>query len=301
MPLSIIMGVDFIKGLKLSTIYNQFCLALNVVVYKNNAGVLLKGKEGSVLGKVVCSKIAVTKICKGTASLFLQVEMRKSVKLLLLKWAKTVISEGGDGYSAGVISDCNQFLIGTGNKNFILDSTPTPTESLVKKLKNESSWETPMEPSDLVKKAVVKSVQGIEAKAFSSKTFKSLGEYKVYPENELSTGEQVRLSEATMMYQPVFGTSAGSRYFLVAASSDLKVAARWINGSLSLRVEGAISKHIEELMASGICAQSKAHFSVHMECDQMLAAKAVGSAIVGMGQDWVTPVPKFSIIANKGS
>ena len=41
-----------------------------------------------------------------------------------------------------------------------------------------------------------------------------------------------------MMYQPVKGTSQGSRYFVVGGNQDLRIAARLSGGTLSVRIEG---------------------------------------------------------------
>jgi len=59
---------------------------------------------------------------------------------------------------------------------------------------------------------------------------------------KMFTAPTVTMIKATKLYQPVSGTSSGSRYFIIALSPAIKVAARWKKGhaseGLALRVEG---------------------------------------------------------------
>jgi hypothetical protein len=54
----------------------------------------------------------------------------------------------------------------------------------------------------------------------------------------MKTAAPVPLRTASQMYQPVKGSSLGSRYFVVAANQDLRIAAKWESGALAIRIEG---------------------------------------------------------------
>ena len=121
---------------------------------------------------------------------------------------------------------------------------------------------------------------------------------------KLKTGEQVKLRDATMMYQPVHGSSGGSRYFVVAANKDIRVAARWKGSALSIRIEGpGLDQHVGSIKACGFdnVNASKAYASLHLEVgsDQVLASKALGAVLLGLGLPLETPIPRLELIKDK--
>lgn len=118
----------------------------------------------------------------------------------------------------------------------------------------------------------------------------------------LKKSPMVKLRDATMLYQPVRGTSSGSRYYMVAANSDLRIAARYHPPTLSVRVEGpSWSKHKKRLVEVGFtnASASPDYCSMHLDVsgDAVMAAKVLGSVIVGLGIPIETPVPQISVIA----
>ena len=62
--------------------------------------------------------------------------------------------------------------------------------------------------------------------------------WPVFDQKTMFTAPLTKLRDATQLYQPVSGTSGGSRYFMVAANQDLRIGARLHGGTLSVRIEG---------------------------------------------------------------
>ena len=94
---------------------------------------------------------------------------------------------------------------------------------------------------------------------------------------------QVVLKLATQLYQPVFGTSSGSVYYLVAMFQDLNLAIRRTSSSLSLRVEGAVSKYSKRLESVGFSVKSE-YASVHLDVkDDALLLKTFGAVVGAIG------------------
>lgn len=119
---------------------------------------------------------------------------------------------------------------------------------------------------------------------------------------ELKTASPVKLRDATMMYQPVHGTSPGSRYFVVAANKDLRVAARYTsNGKLSVRIEGpSWQKYAANITDCGFTNvdSKKDYASVHLDVghDMVMANKTLGALLLGLGVPLDTPVPELKVI-----
>ncbi len=126
--------------------------------------------------------------------------------------------------------------------------------------------------------------------------------WPVFDKAKMKTAEPVQLSEAGQLYQPVKGTSAGSRYFLVAANDQLRIGARWrpSHDSLSIRVEGdSFGKHQKNITEAGFDAKS-GYASLHLSCpNETVARKALGAVLLGLGVALETPMPDLSVIAEK--
>lgn len=122
------------------------------------------------------------------------------------------------------------------------------------------------------------------------------------PASEMNSAARVKLADADRMYQPVFGTTDGSRYFVVAGSSSVKVAARYRDTTLSIRIEGKVAPSvIHAAKASGFKSASDGHLSVHFEVpDPAVAAKTLGAVVASLGVPFDTQVPQMSRIAGKG-
>lgn len=121
-------------------------------------------------------------------------------------------------------------------------------------------------------------------------------------------GPQVKLREATKLYQPVFATSAGSRYFTVAVSKGVKVAARYKNGKLSIRVEGSDLDSVKDALAEQGFDIGKAenemtsYMSIHLSPGHpVLAARTLGAVLCGMGVSFNTPLPNLNVFSDKGA
>ena len=119
--------------------------------------------------------------------------------------------------------------------------------------------------------------------------------------SEMISGTPVELRNATKMYQPVKGTSNGSRYFVVGLHDECKVAARIKPGNdLSIRIEGNLVDSCptfrKNLESVGFGLQST-HASFHRTgghpffCDM-----SVGAVLAMARLAWDTPIPNMSII-----
>ena len=76
--------------------------------------------------------------------------------------------------------------------------------------------------------------------------------WPVFDQKTMFTAPLTKLRDATQLYQPVSGTSGGSRYFMVAANQDLRIGARLHGGTLSVRIEGpGWKKHVTGIKAVG--------------------------------------------------
>jgi len=126
---------------------------------------------------------------------------------------------------------------------------------------------------------------------------KNASPWPVFDIQQMQTAPLVRLMNATHMYQPVSGSSKDSRYFMVAASPHIKMAARYRNNQLSLRLEGDLTKHKTFKSFSDFEIKSDAHASLHMSiADTELAAKALGAVMLDLDILFETPIPNFQII-----
>lgn len=115
---------------------------------------------------------------------------------------------------------------------------------------------------------------------------------------EAKKASKVPLIDADRMYQPVKGTSAGSRYYVIGGGAGLAVAARISGNSLSVRIEGAyFDEHKKRIAAVGLGVHSN-YASVHLDCkgDETLFQKTMGSILSGLGLPLETPIPLLSNI-----
>lgn len=120
-----------------------------------------------------------------------------------------------------------------------------------------------------------------------------------FPADTKTFAPLVKLRDANMMYQPVQGTSKSSRYYVVGASADLRIAARRQGGSLSVRVEGpGWSKFKGAMKLAGFqkVEESQQYASLHLNVgtDAVLLAKTLGAVLMGLGVKLDTPMPELS-------
>src|SRR5690606_14300365 len=98
---------------------------------------------------------------------------------------------------------------------------------------------------------------------------------------------------------PVKGTSKSSRYYVVAANDDIRIAARYQAASLSIRIEGPNwAKHTEAMTECGLKADNAQQYaSMHLTApDDTVAAKTLGAVLMGLGIPLVTHVPDITRI-----
>lgn len=128
------------------------------------------------------------------------------------------------------------------------------------------------------------------------------GNWPMFDVMKLKSAPTVKLRDATMMYQPVQGTSTGSRYFMVGANKDIRVAARYQGSSLSLRIEGPFwQKYVANIQAVSFdkVQQKEGYASLHVEVpDKLMASKALGAVLVGLNVPLETPIPQLGVIAS---
>jgi hypothetical protein len=126
--------------------------------------------------------------------------------------------------------------------------------------------------------------------------------WPMYPKESIKSGPKIKLRDAHKMYQPVFGTSTGSRYYLVAGNEDIRIAARYVGSQLSVRIEGPnLEKYKAQIEATGINPKAgESHASIHLEVggDDMLASKSLGAILLGLGLALETPLPDIKVIKN---
>lgn len=113
----------------------------------------------------------------------------------------------------------------------------------------------------------------------------------------------IPLSQANHMFQPVKGTSAGSKYFVVAMNSNLRVAARIQGGSVSIRVEPVSAfdaDTISKFNSVSVTGEPNASYlSGHFECkDKVTPERIIGSVLFGAGIAFDTTITKLDLIKN---
>lgn len=92
------------------------------------------------------------------------------------------------------------------------------------------------------------------------------------------------LIAASSIGEKVRGTSPGSVYYVIALDDDVKCAARVLNGQISVRIEGVVSKAAEaRLAALGISKSSSGHWSSHMSIGSAPPARVIGAMLMDMG------------------
>jgi hypothetical protein len=106
----------------------------------------------------------------------------------------------------------------------------------------------------------------------------------------------VPLKDATSMYQPVKGTSPGSRYFVVAMNPRIKVAARIEGTTVSVRVEGnPLPSEVAGLSQVSL-NKGGDYYSGHFQCGNVSPTRVVGAVLLGSGIDFDTPMPSLKKI-----
>lgn len=122
---------------------------------------------------------------------------------------------------------------------------------------------------------------------------------------EMKTVSTVKLVDATKLYQPVQGTSSGSRYFAVGIAPSLKVGVRYGPSSIAIRIEGPMLADAEtrmELKTFGFSNATSDYGSMHLNVgDIVLARKLLGSVLMGLGVEWPHPLVDLKRLHQKGA
>lgn len=114
----------------------------------------------------------------------------------------------------------------------------------------------------------------------------------------------VPLLQADKLYQPVKGTSDGSRYFMVARNDKFRVAVRVQGTSVSIRLEGLLTS--EQVTKASLLGIKKAkdgmgHLSGHYNCENTTPQRLVGAVLSDLSAAFDTPIPNINYIINKGA
>lgn len=157
-----------------------------------------------------------------------------------------------------------------------------------------------MLPQSLVGKMT--DLAGVDYAKVEAAVLAQQAKWAPFDTGKLKTAPLMKLRDATSMYQPVYGTSAGSRYYLVAGNDELRIAARYQGQKLSIRIEGPDwKKHIPSITKAGIAKPdgSEDYTSLHLNVpSDVIARKALGALILGLGVPMETPMPNLSLIKN---
>lgn len=115
--------------------------------------------------------------------------------------------------------------------------------------------------------------------------------------SEQSSLKKVKLKDAEMLYQPVFGTDTNSTYYVVGIAKDVKVAARWNSGSLSVRVEARTPKDsmfLKKLIGtSQMEVKSPEYASCHLSGvdDDVKCRRALGAMLLSLNDAFFSKIP----------
>lgn len=137
----------------------------------------------------------------------------------------------------------------------------------------------------------------------SAPVVEAVVEAGTFPFKALSKAK-VQLTDATALYQPVFGTDSESLYHCVALSPKIKVAIRVKSeAKVSIRVSGdpvEMSKYASNFKAAGL-ASNGGHCSVHLATNSAdLTRKSVGAVLFGLGIPFTQIATDLSPIWLKG-
>lgn len=113
---------------------------------------------------------------------------------------------------------------------------------------------------------------------------------------EIKSASAVPLAQASKLYQPVKGTSSGSRYFVVAMNDDIRVAARVENHKVSIRVEGNLTPEIVKKFQSVNLIAQGSYMSAHFEVGKVPPSRLIGAVLLGSGVRFLSPMPDLKLL-----
>lgn len=128
-----------------------------------------------------------------------------------------------------------------------------------------------------------------------------------FPVDQLATAPLVDLLQAEKIFQPVASSGAGSRYFLMARTEDLKVAARLTGKKLSVRVAGKtwskVKKTVEKSKAFSHSYASVKTGYASMHCtvgDVEVASMTLAAVLASLSSAWDAHSTDVGVIAPHG-
>lgn len=110
----------------------------------------------------------------------------------------------------------------------------------------------------------------------------------------------VQLKDATRLYQPVYGTSAGSIYYAIALNKSVKVAARITSDQISIRAEGDIAQHLPAFNSVQLTSKGD-YVSGHFAYGHIPPERLIGAVLAGCGIAFDTPIPVVAFLKGKGA
>jgi hypothetical protein len=158
-------------------------------------------------------------------------------------------------------------------------------------------------PFEIVGK-VINGTIGNQAIKAVTKSVKPVIESLIATEAEVvDLSKVVSLFDASEIFQPVKGTSASSIYRVIALRNDLKVAARYINNTVSIRIEGDIKNYFEKLKQASMSVHAgKGYASMHLGGIEtpVMMRKVVASILGAMEIEFDRTLTKLSKLQGEG-
>jgi hypothetical protein len=172
--------------------------------------------------------------------------------------------------------------------------------------------ETPMTPpegaqmTEPIQMAVKGYEIGIGVTELSSTMRRAVVSYVLMQKDKqmLSSIPTVPLKDAEALYQPVTGTSNGSRYFVIGMSGpgpkQVKVAMRRNGSTCSVRIEGNDLPGVMSAIKQGgfLTDQKNGYASVHLDGAGTVfdMRRVLGAVLATMAPQIVTPLPDFDFL-----
>lgn len=120
--------------------------------------------------------------------------------------------------------------------------------------------------------------------------------------NPKSSKKKVKLIDASELYQPVFGSSQSSTYYVVALYEGLKFAARVKGGgqtrTISIRVEGKAYNQLKSISGLQKFKDNGHYGSIHLNVETVYETKMVICGLIGgIDMEALTPIPDLTNIS----
>ena len=115
--------------------------------------------------------------------------------------------------------------------------------------------------------------------------------------------KKIKLYDAVDVGQHVNGTSSSSVYITVAVHPEIKLAIRYSDLELSMRVEGnGIHKFATKLNILKFVKSSEDHYSTHLKVpSQWEAMKVVGAVVFGLQINWTQAMVNLDTLTDWGT